>query len=74
MCSVTGMLCSQPILYSLWHPPQAAITHSSTTCIRLSDKTAVVAKVSVASLQLEREFYIIKRLYQTHDGSQYLGK
>lgn len=41
---------------------------------RLSDKTAVVAKVSVASLQLEREFYIIKRLYQTNDGSHYLGK
>ncbi|KAI7875162.1 hypothetical protein K492DRAFT_168413 [Lichtheimia hyalospora FSU 10163] len=39
---------------------------------RLSDKTAVVAKVSVASLQLEREFYIIKRLYQSNDGSQYL--
>lgn len=72
MCSVTGtyILCSQLILT----PPQAAITHTHVYLHRLSDKTAVVAKVSVASLLLEREFYIIKRLYQTNDGSHYLGK
>lgn len=40
---------------------------------RVSDKLAVVAKVSSNSFQLEREYYIIKQLYQTADGPQYLG-
>lgn len=71
MCSVTGIYIY--ILCSQLTPPQAAITHTR-YLHRLSDKTAVVAKVSVASLQLEREFYIIKRLYQTNDGSHFLGK
>ncbi|KAI7876512.1 hypothetical protein K492DRAFT_210310 [Lichtheimia hyalospora FSU 10163] len=41
-------------------------------CNRVSDKLAVVAKVSNNNFQLEREYYIIKQLYQTADGPQYL--
>lgn len=43
------------------------------SCNRVSDKMAVVAKVSNNTFQLEREYYIIKQLYQTADGPQYLG-
>ncbi|CDS09583.1 hypothetical protein LRAMOSA10943 [Lichtheimia ramosa] len=39
---------------------------------RVSDKRAVVAKVSSNSLQVEREYYIIRQLYQTADGPLYL--
>ncbi|CDS11781.1 hypothetical protein LRAMOSA04044 [Lichtheimia ramosa] len=39
---------------------------------RVSDKRAVVAKVSSNSLQIEREYYIIRQLYQTADGPLYL--
>ncbi|KAI7873653.1 hypothetical protein K492DRAFT_223486 [Lichtheimia hyalospora FSU 10163] len=39
---------------------------------RVSDKRAVVAKVSNNSLQIEREYYIIRQLYQTADGPMYL--
>ncbi|KAJ8651879.1 hypothetical protein O0I10_012548 [Lichtheimia ornata] len=39
---------------------------------RVSDKRAVVAKVSNNSLQIEREYYIIRQLYQTADGPSYL--
>ncbi|KAJ8653301.1 hypothetical protein O0I10_011051 [Lichtheimia ornata] len=39
---------------------------------RVSDKRAVVAKVSTNSLQIEREYYIIRQLYQTADGPSYL--
>ena len=40
---------------------------------RVSDKRAVVAKVSNNSLQIEREYYIIRQLYQTADGPMHLG-
>ncbi|KAJ8653535.1 hypothetical protein O0I10_010774 [Lichtheimia ornata] len=39
---------------------------------RVSDKRAVVAKVSTNSLLIEREYYIIRQLYQTADGPSYL--
>jgi hypothetical protein len=40
---------------------------------RISNKKPVVAKVSPNSLRLEREYYIMKRLYQLSDGSSFLG-
>ncbi|KAI7900513.1 uncharacterized protein BX663DRAFT_517888 [Cokeromyces recurvatus] len=39
---------------------------------RISNKKPVVAKMSPNSLRLEREYYIIKRLYQLSDGSSFL--
>ncbi|KAG2224311.1 hypothetical protein INT45_012880, partial [Circinella minor] len=39
---------------------------------KISNKSSVVGKVSPSSLQLEREFYIMKKLYQYIDGSSYL--
>ncbi|KAI8638914.1 hypothetical protein BD408DRAFT_446418 [Parasitella parasitica] len=39
---------------------------------RISNKKPVVAKVSPNSLRLEREYYIMKRLYQLNDGSSFL--
>ncbi|OBZ88971.1 Peroxide stress-activated histidine kinase mak2 [Choanephora cucurbitarum] len=39
---------------------------------RISNKKPVVAKVSPNSLRLEREYYIMKRLYQLGDGSSFL--
>ncbi|KAI9245236.1 hypothetical protein BDA99DRAFT_576957 [Phascolomyces articulosus] len=39
---------------------------------RIKDKSSVVAKVSSSSLRLEREFYIMKKLYQYNDGPLYL--
>ncbi|KAF1799121.1 hypothetical protein V8B55DRAFT_1519445 [Mucor lusitanicus] len=39
---------------------------------RISNKKPVVAKVSPNSLRLEREYYIMKRLYQLSDGSSFL--
>lgn len=42
--------------------------------IRISNKKPVVAKVSPNSLRLEREYYIMKRLFQLSDGSSFLGK
>ncbi|KAI9488872.1 hypothetical protein BDB00DRAFT_846468 [Zychaea mexicana] len=40
---------------------------------KISNKNAVVAKVScTSSLRLEREFYIMKRLYQYADGPLYI--
>jgi hypothetical protein len=41
---------------------------------RISNKKPVVAKVSPNSLRLEREYYIMKRLYQLGDGPSFLGK
>ena len=43
------------------------------SCYRISNKKPVVAKVSPNSLRLEREYYIMKRLYQLSDGSSFLG-
>ena len=43
------------------------------TLYRISNKSSVVGKVSSSSLQLEREFYIMKKLYQYIDGSLHLG-
>ena len=40
---------------------------------RISNKSSVVGKVSLSSLQVEREFYIMKKLYQYIDGSSHLG-
>ncbi|KAI9245245.1 hypothetical protein BDA99DRAFT_448024 [Phascolomyces articulosus] len=39
---------------------------------RIKDKSSVVAKVSSSSLRLEREFYIMKKMYQFNDGPSYL--
>ena len=41
---------------------------------RISNKKPVIAKVSASSLKLEREYYIMKRLYQLTDGGSFLGK
>lgn len=40
---------------------------------RLSNKSPVVAKVSTNAFQLEREFYVIKKLYQKDEAPLYLG-
>lgn len=40
---------------------------------RLSNKSPVVAKVSTNAFQLEREFYVIKKLYQKDEAPSYLG-
>ncbi|KAI9259730.1 hypothetical protein EDC94DRAFT_542589 [Helicostylum pulchrum] len=39
---------------------------------RISNKKPVVAKVSPNSLRLEREYYIMKRLFQLGDGSSFI--
>ncbi|KAG1473267.1 hypothetical protein G6F56_001051 [Rhizopus delemar] len=39
---------------------------------RISNKKPVVAKVSANSLRLEREYYIMKRLFQLTDGGSFL--
>ncbi|KAI9245223.1 hypothetical protein BDA99DRAFT_565955 [Phascolomyces articulosus] len=39
---------------------------------RIKDKSSVVAKISSNSLLLEREFYIMKKLYQYNDGPSHL--
>ncbi|KAI8138810.1 hypothetical protein BJV82DRAFT_522892 [Fennellomyces sp. T-0311] len=39
---------------------------------KISSKSPVVAKVSTDSLRFEREFYIMKKLYQYKDGSSYI--
>ncbi|KAI8138424.1 hypothetical protein BJV82DRAFT_631487 [Fennellomyces sp. T-0311] len=39
---------------------------------RISDKKPVVAKYSTSSFRLEREYYIMKKLYQYEDGPLYI--
>ncbi|KAI8970664.1 hypothetical protein BDB01DRAFT_855295 [Pilobolus umbonatus] len=39
---------------------------------RISNKKPVIAKISSNSLRLEREYYIIRRLYQLNDGPSYI--
>ncbi|EIE91775.1 hypothetical protein RO3G_16486 [Rhizopus delemar RA 99-880] len=39
---------------------------------RISNKKPVIAKISGNSLKLEREYYIMKRLYQLTDGGSFL--
>ncbi|CDS05990.1 hypothetical protein LRAMOSA08518 [Lichtheimia ramosa] len=63
--------------YHFTNAAQVPITdhHDNVTLVngyRVSDKRAVVAKVSSNSLQIEREYYIIRQLYQTADGPSYL--
>ncbi|CDS06004.1 hypothetical protein LRAMOSA08532 [Lichtheimia ramosa] len=63
--------------YHFTNATQLPITdhHDNVTLVngyRVSDKTAVVAKVSSNSLHIEREYYIIRQLYQTADGPLYL--
>ena len=41
---------------------------------RVSTQEPVVAKVAVNSLRLEREFYVMKKLYHYSDGPSFLGK
>lgn len=41
---------------------------------RISNKTPVMAKVSSSSFQLEREFYVMRKLYNLPDGGSYIGK
>ena len=41
---------------------------------RVSTQEAVVAKVAVNSLRLEREYYVMKKLYHYSDGPSFLGK
>lgn len=56
--------------------PVPSLTHGENVDIvfgyRISNKKPVVAKVSPNSLRLEREYYIMKRLYQLGDGSSFL--
>ena len=62
---VTGRRVTSRLIL-IWH------TYWLFTC-RISNKKPVVAKVSPNSLRLEREYYIMKRLYQLSDGSSFLG-
>ncbi|KAI9489180.1 hypothetical protein BDB00DRAFT_876728 [Zychaea mexicana] len=41
---------------------------------RISTQDAVVAKVSTSTLRLEREYYVMKKLYHYIDGSSYLAR
>ncbi|CDS05978.1 hypothetical protein LRAMOSA08506 [Lichtheimia ramosa] len=63
--------------YHFTNAVQVPITdhHDNVTLVngyQVSDRRAVVAKVSSNSLQIEREYYIIRQLYQTADGPLYL--
>ncbi|KAI9487280.1 MAG: hypothetical protein EXX96DRAFT_552526 [Benjaminiella poitrasii] len=56
--------------------PTPSLAHGENVDIvfgyRISNKKPVVAKISPNSLRLEREYYIMKRLYQLGDGSSFL--
>ncbi|KAI9021513.1 hypothetical protein CLU79DRAFT_703166 [Phycomyces nitens] len=62
--------------YHFKSAPTTCLVHGENIDIiygyRISNKKPVVAKVSPNSLRLEREFYIMKRLYQLTDGPSYL--
>ncbi|KAI8987483.1 hypothetical protein BDF20DRAFT_850535 [Mycotypha africana] len=62
--------------YHFKSAPVPSIAHGENVEIvfgyRISNKKPVVAKVSPNSLKLEREYYVMKRLYQIGDGSSYL--
>ncbi|KAI9494151.1 hypothetical protein BDB00DRAFT_819835 [Zychaea mexicana] len=56
--------------------PTPILAHSENVDVvcgfRISNKSPVVAKVSSSSLRLEREFYIMKKLYQYNDGPSHI--
>ncbi|KAI7883767.1 hypothetical protein K492DRAFT_229475 [Lichtheimia hyalospora FSU 10163] len=41
-------------------------------CTRIATDEPVIAKISLSSLRLEREFYLMKKLYQYVDGSRFI--
>ncbi|KAI9352389.1 hypothetical protein BD770DRAFT_445542 [Pilaira anomala] len=62
--------------YHFKSAPVPSLAHGENVDIvsgyRISNKKPVVAKVSPNSLRLEREYYIMKRLFQLSDGSSFL--
>ncbi|KAI9245237.1 hypothetical protein BDA99DRAFT_290142 [Phascolomyces articulosus] len=61
--------------YHFTKPPSSLTHYENVEVIsgyRIKNKSLVVAKVSSSSLRLEREFYIMKKLYQYNEGPSYL--
>ncbi|KAI9311978.1 hypothetical protein BX666DRAFT_2021136 [Dichotomocladium elegans] len=59
-----------------YHFKSSAASHDDNITLaygyKIATKQPIVAKVSPQSLRLEREFYLMKRLYQYTDGPTYL--
>ncbi|KAI7853030.1 hypothetical protein BDC45DRAFT_174217 [Circinella umbellata] len=76
-----GSVLTGPLVISGYHfesLPAQTLAHGGENVdviygYKISNKTPVIAKIScTSSLRLEREFYIMKRLYQISDGPLYL--
>ncbi|KAI9491307.1 hypothetical protein BDB00DRAFT_833957 [Zychaea mexicana] len=65
---VSGYRFTSATTPSLAHGENCDIVHG----YRITNRSAVVAKASTDSLRFEREFFIMKKLYQYKDGPSYI--